>query len=425
MTQPDHRHFAPLHRAWDADEAMDGIEEIVDDALEHLHPDSLWPAHPDDEDVPDGHGSIYFGAAGVIWALHRLGTAAFEGPRSPDSPPRDVAHAPTEPSTRRRAGTPRVPAGIDHAGLLGTALRRNAPWFAEGPYPAHASLLFGDLGILLARMRVAPSEELADTIHARIAANESLPTVELMWGLAGSMLACVSMRTMTEDARFEHRFRAQATRLLAELDDTDDGRLWTQDLYGQRLRLLSAVHGFAGNALALLRGWDWLDAGQRASLAEFVPRTLAATAVPSGSGVNWPQSLPASRPIELCQHCHGAPGIVTALADAPFSTPSFENLLVAGGEHVWEAGPLRKGGNLCHGTAGNGYAFLKLYRRTGDRLWLDRARCFAMVALDQVRERRSALGRGRFSLWTGDIGTALYLRGCITGNAAFPTIDVF
>jgi hypothetical protein len=37
-------------------------------------------------------------------------------------------------------------------------------------------------------------------------------------------------------------------------------------------------------------------------------------------------------------------------------------------------GPLRKGAGLRHGTAGNGFAFLKLFARTGDERWLERAR---------------------------------------------------
>ena len=87
-------------------------------------------------------------------------------------------------------------------------------------------------------------------------------------------------------------------------------------------------------------------------------------------------------------------------------------------------GPLTKGASLCHGTAGNGYAFLKLFARTGNPLWLERARAFAMVAVEQVEAARAALGRGRYSLWTGDIGTALYLRACLVEDATFPTIDV-
>ena len=62
------------------------------------------------------------------------------------------------------------------------------------------------------------------------------------------------------------------------------------------------------------------------------------------------------------EHCHGAPGMVTTFADAPFATPEFDALLLDGGRFAWAAGPLTKGSNLCHGTGGNGYAFLRLYR---------------------------------------------------------------
>lgn len=90
----------------------------------------------------------------------------------------------------------------------------------------------------------------------------------------------------------------------------------------------------------------------------------------------------------MVQHCHGAPGIVNALAYFPDSR--IDDLLIAAGELTWHAGPLVKGGGLCHGTAGNGFAFLKLFRRTKDEIWLDRARRFAMHACrqsDAVRQR--------------------------------------
>jgi len=98
-------------------------------------------------------------------------------------------------------------------------------------------------------------------------------------------------------------------------------------------------------------------------------------------------------------------------------------VLVAGGELAWRAGPLAKGGGLCHGTAGNGYTFLKLFERTGDERWLDRARAFAIHAAEQVERTRAAHGRGRYTLWTGDVGTALYLSSCLTTTAAIPTLD--
>jgi Lanthionine synthetase C-like protein len=74
---------------------------------------------------------------------------------------------------------------------------------------------------------------------------------------------------------------------------------------------------------------------------------------------------------------------------------------------------------LCHGTSGNGLAFLRLFRRTGDELWLKRARRFAMHALAQV-----AASPPRYSLWTGGVGVALYLVRCLDGEATVPVIDV-
>jgi hypothetical protein len=80
---------------------------------------------------------------------------------------------------------------------------------------------------------------------------------------------------------------------------------------------------------------------------------------------------------------------------------------------------------LCHGTAGNGYAFLRLCERTGDELWLDRARRFAMNTIEQVEAARETDGRGRETLWTRDLGSALYLESCLAASAAVPTLDVF
>jgi hypothetical protein len=80
---------------------------------------------------------------------------------------------------------------------------------------------------------------------------------------------------------------------------------------------------------------------------------------------------------------------------------------------------MEKGPAICHGTAGNGYAFLKAFARTGDGTWLERARRFAVHALEQVQRR----DHGRYSLWTGDVGTALFASACLDGDARYPIID--
>jgi len=58
-------------------------------------------------------------------------------------------------------------------------------------------------------------------------------------------------------------------------------------------------------------------------------------------------------------------------------------------------------------------------------MWLERARAFAMTAIAQCQEARNEFGRGRYSLWTGDVGLAIYLWDCLTGVPCFPTVDVF
>ena len=82
-----------------------------------------------------------------------------------------------------------------------------------------------------------------------------------------------------------------------------------------------------------------------------------------------------------------------------------------------------KGSSICHGTAGNGYALLKAFARTGDERWLERARRFAVHALAQMRRQRTSRGRGRYSLWTGDLGVALYLADCLDARTAYPVLD--
>jgi hypothetical protein len=374
------------------------IEEIAADAIAHFDPDTFWPGHPGGEREEDGDPSFYKGAAGVIWAL-------------------DYLH---------RVGATRV--AKDFRPVLPRLLERTITDFessSSADYAKHGSLLRGDMGAALLAMRLAPTSSLADLVHSRAEANNGLPIRELMWGMPGSMVAAIHMAEMTQETRWRGLFEMQAALLLADLEDTPQGPLWTQDLYGQRDRFLGPVHGFAGNVIPLLRGWDWLTPAQQAQVAEFVPKTLAANAWRSEVGTTWGPRSKREKWLPKCQHCHGAPGIVTTFADAPFATSEFDALLLDAGRFSWAAGPLTKGSNLCHGTGGNGYAFLKLYRRTNDPMWLDRARQFAMTAIVQYRGSQLVVGRGRYSLWTGDVGLAIYLWDCITGEPRFPTIDVF
>jgi Lanthionine synthetase C-like protein len=393
----DHSRHVPLRDVpWDPGAAKEAIAEIAADALAHFGPDPFWPGHPLDDQRR--HSGIYYGATGVVWGLEYL----------------------------RRIGA--IDADFDfklHLPQLMTNIQ--ADMAAYGDYATHGSLLAGDMGTALVAMRLAPSAAMAELIYTRADANTRLPIRELMWGMPGSMLACLFMSEMTNEARWRSLFEVQAARLLTDLQDTADGPIWEQDLYGQHAKFLGPVHGYAGNMLPLMRGWDWLTQEQRSRVMNAIPRTLSRHAWRTDIGTSWRPRAKAvgDKPPSLCQYCHGAPGMVATFASAPFSQPELETLLEEGAQFSWAAGPLVKGSNLCHGTGGNGYAFLVLHQRTQRTVWLERARAFAMTAIAQCREARHEYGRGRYSLWTGDVGLAIYLWDCLTGRPRFPTVDVF
>lgn len=66
------RHRPLAQDDWNESAVRVMIEEIAADAIAHFNPDTLWPAHPNDDGVGDGDPSFYKGAAGVVWALDYL-----------------------------------------------------------------------------------------------------------------------------------------------------------------------------------------------------------------------------------------------------------------------------------------------------------------------------------------------------------------
>jgi hypothetical protein len=400
MTLHDPSRHEPLTPiAWDEARARATIERIVRETEAAFTPGAGWPIHPLDADGGETRPlwPLYFGACGVMWAMHYLDAVG-------------AARA------ARRYG-----------GELDQVLAANRAWLAAIGSHDFASYLGGDTPILLLRQWLAPDGATLDRLEALIAGNVDHPSRELMWGAPGTMLAALFLHERTGESRWADLFRRSARTLESQLVRSSeyDCDYWTQDLYGQRSTYVDAVHGFVGTASPLIRGRHLLDAGEWQTWARRIAETVSHTAVREGSRANWrPWLSPdlGDRPL-LMQYCHGAPGFIVCLGDWPGG--SLDDLLIAGGEAIWAAGPLCKGSNLCHGTAGNGYAFLKLFARTGDELWLTRARAFAMHAIAQFEEHAARYGQLRYSLWTGDPGLAIYLWRCIEGGSAFPTVDVF
>ena len=392
------RHEPLIEAEWNQELALEAIDRIVGETHARFDPQKLWPIHPLDKftDTPtEPFRMLYFGAAGVIWALDYLNVVGATAMK------------------------------LDYANsLVDLAAKNRADMKLRGPQTN--SYLMGDVGILLVQWRLSPSDALADQIFQAVETNMTNPARELMWGAPGTMLAALFMLESTGDERWKEVYVRNVGQLITELEKNEEHNcyVWTQDLYGRSSIYLGAVHGFAANVFAILKGRKYLDS-QTLSLAESrAKETLERSAKADAVYANWPASLGGTG--NLVQHCHGAPGMITCLADLPSGADEvFDRLLLKGGELIWRAGPLTKGPNLCHGTAGNGYALLKLYRRTGDAKWLERAHAFAMHAIEQSERHAREYGHRRYSLWTGDVGLAVYLWDCINGEAKFPTMDVF
>jgi len=375
-------------KGWDEAWVRTRIEAIADDAESAVGNDGLWPVHPLDDDPEYWAGAgVYFGAAGVVWALHRLG--------------------------RERPDLIRD---------------RHARYLERPDWPGVVpSYLMGEAGILLVSYLLEPAEETAAELARAIAANRENESNEMLWGSPGTMLAALAMHRATGEERWAELWRSSADELWRRWESTATGiYLWTQQLYGKERVLVGAGHGFAGNALALLAGRDLHHSSRALELDERIVATAAALARREDGLANWAPEAGgelAHRAGIRVQWCHGAPGMVMSLSAAAVDDASFTELLEAGGELVWAAGPLAKGPGLCHGTAGNGVAFLALFERTGDARWLDRARRFAVHALLQVERHRAQYEMGRYSLWTGDLGVALMAESCIDGRAGMPSLE--
>ena len=306
-------------------------------------------------------------------------------------------------------------------------MARNRLWLGESAKRERASYMMGDTPIQMMAFAAKGTEELEDALDALIAGNIDHPARELMWGSPGTLLASLFLYERTKAHRWWRLFRLTADKLWNGLQWSPQClcSYWTQDLYGQQSTYLGAVHGFVGVTLPLIRGRHLLDAEAWSAWERCIVNTVLRTGDRLGPHANWRPQLDSVviAQKKLLQLCHGSPGFVVCVADLP--STMLDDLLIAAGELIWSAGPLAKGSNLCHGTGGNGYALLKLYQRTRDSLWLQRARCFAMHGIAQTQEHAVRYGQSRYSLWTGDLGFAIYLWDCVCAQARFPTLDVF
>ncbi len=360
--------------SWNERVVREAIRSIVGDACLAYDPRSFWPANDwDSFEATLPMKTVYTGAGGIAWGLARLRASGYAEP------------------------------ALDLDAVAWRALERyrEEPDFQGQDLPtrSRSSIFMGDAGLVLVVWLLDRADELATELLELVRENIGNETNELMWGVPGTLLAARTLHAKTGEERWRGAVE-ESERALR--DERGEDGLWTQELYGNSVRYLGPIHGYVGNIAALQ------DPSGAADL-------LARLATVEDDHANWPPNVGSD--LSRLQWCHGAPGIV-----ATASSYLDEELLLAGAQLVWDAGPLsseEKGAGICHGTAGNGYALLKTFERTGDELWLERARAFATHALAQVEQLPA-----RHSLFNGAIGAAIYAADCLDARARFPLLDV-
>lgn len=379
--------FEPLVDArWDEARVRDAIVAIVADTDAGFDARALWPATDPFDEYGKPTKVLYAGAAGTIWALDEL----------------------------RRRGYAETSIDLTAAILRTLELERAEPDSADDEHYRAGSLFDGTTGPAFVGFRLTSDAALADELHRLVRDNADNPTDDISWGAPGTILVALAMLGLTGEQRWEQVAKESAAALRAR---RGDDHAWRQD---DDYRGLGTLHGAAGNTLALLR----LEPDD--ALARETAALLSLYAVREEGLANWPGALgrPLVRPRDgrIClQWCTGAPGVLAGSWEY-----LDEELVLAGAELIWQAGAHseEKGHGLCHGTSGNGFALLKTFARTRDELWLERARRFALHALTQAERMTTARGSRRYSLFNGDLGTALFTAACLEADARFPIVDM-
>ena len=191
---------------------------------------------------------------------------------------------------------------------------------------------------------------------------------------------------------------------------------------------IGAAHGICGILFMLLSAKPFIP---EESLINYIKPTLdyfAHLQYPSG---NFPSSITGRTPPtndKLLHWCHGAPGAVHLLLKAheiwPNNDDSYLIRAQKCGEAVWRRGLLKKGYGLCHGVAGNTYAFLALWKTTKDYQYLYKSAVFAEWCFDYGKRGCPDPDRP-LSLFEGLAGTIYLLTDMIQNPelACFPAFS--
>uniref|UniRef100_A0A182W2S3 LanC-like protein 3 homolog n=1 Tax=Anopheles minimus TaxID=112268 RepID=A0A182W2S3_9DIPT len=194
---------------------------------------------------------------------------------------------------------------------------------------------------------------------------------------------------------------------------------------------LGAAHGICAILHALLESpWFNRDANGKFCVSTTKLSDIKSTidyilTLQSGDG-NFPTRHDSNR--TLVHWCHGCAGAIYLFAKAflIFKDEKYLQCCRRCSDAIWREGLLRKGPGICHGVAGNGYAFLLMYRLTGEKCYLYRAAKFAEF-LNSITFAEQLLAPDRpYSLYEGLAGAVCFLVDLLDPlQSSFPFMDVF
>ncbi len=390
------RHLPLIELPFSADKLRSTIRAVLAETRTGCQTSGrLWPIHTKDnfDGAPEFVTNFYYGAAGVLWAAQEL----------------------SEFGELDRKDLP----SIDE--ILNEHLRR------EDPYPD--SPFVGQLGIRFVKQLLAPSDENSNTLMGMMQKAALNSCREILFGGPGALaMAHILWKRGQKPFRSVCGEVARIVLDQRELDQASGARIWSQNLGGQK-KFIGAAHGSIGNFGVLFRVLrDLGDTAPVEELIEDAEKFLSHYAKVEGDLCNWSRGANNDEysALTVVHWCHGAPGVLTDLScEIPVGRSArLDELFLKGAQLVWKAGPLEKGVSLCHGTAGSGLALLRTFERTKDEMWFDRAKALAMHVTEQYATELKKFGHARFSLWTGDLGMAIFLRDILRGHGGLPGITV-
>ncbi len=376
-----------------------GFGEMQDDWVRRLgFEGTLLEGDP----LPSPSTSVNYGSAGIAYALYRMACAT-----------EDAELLALADTWARRSAR--------EIGLEGAFFNSEIGFTPETM--GNTSLFHSSAGVFAVEALIAQARG-DSLLHDRAIrafveiSKEATEKFDVSRGRAGTLLACSFLLDASPAPVLSEEL--QPLRLLRALGDETLQMLWqTIDNFApvgeeKELTNLGVAHGWAGLLYSIL---CWCDASHTpwpSNLAERLAQ-LGACAHTSGRGLRWPWDL--TRGVDdaygsMPGWCNGSAGYVFLWTQAHkmFGEARFLELAEGAAWDAWETPNSLV--NLCCGLAGQAYALLRLYRHTGEAVWLSRAQNLARSATMAARDLRGENSNGELmlrpeSLYKGELGVVV------------------